>query len=82
MKIRVEATLIPPPEYIREGLKPERFEIDATIDDLPQKMKQFAEMVLQTPCMQLGGSVAFLAQPMRTKADVAAAVNSTLAGSA
>ena len=78
----MEATLIPPPEYIREGLKPERFEIDATLDDLPEKMKQFAEMVLKTPCMQLGGSVAFLAQPLRTKADVQAAINSALAGSA
>jgi hypothetical protein len=82
MKIRVEAQLIPPPEYIREGLKPERFEIDATLDDLPTKLQQFAEFVLKTPCVQLGGSMVFLVQPMLTKADVAAAVNSALGGSA
>jgi hypothetical protein len=82
LKIRVEAQLIPPPEYMREGLKPERFEIDATINDLPEKLKQFAAFVLKTPCVQLGGSMVFLVQPLRTKADVRAAVNSALAGSA
>ena len=82
MKIRVEAQLIPPPEYVRQGLKPERFEIDATLDDLPVKFKEFTEFVLKTPCVQLGGSLVFLVQPLRTKADVAAAVNAALGGSA
>lgn len=40
------------------------------------------EFVLKTPCVQLGGSLVFFVQPLRTKADVAAAVNSALAGSA
>jgi hypothetical protein len=82
VKLHVSATLVPPPEFIREGAQPERFEIDATIDDLPDKLKLFVTEMLKTSCFQVGGSVAFLVQPLRTKHDLRAAVNTALAGRA
>lgn len=82
VRISVSATLVPPPEFIREGAKPTQFKIEATTDDLPEKVKVFVEHMLKTSIFQVGGSVAFLVQPLRTKADLKAAVNSALAGTA